>query len=166
MVSNEKRLEAVTKFLNSYYKMVACGIEFDEKKCNDTKMFFTYPESVSFDCLVVDYSALDDGTYQDLIRCLIRSPKEVCVDLVKRFMVYTAAFGMAENQGTDDFELDWWYEDIEASRKMLPVKLFAKARNGETWTAKDVRKRIADAEKQFDEGINKIKELYAGYSEV
>lgn len=166
MVSNEKRLEAVTKFFNSYYKIIACGVEFDEKKCDDTKMFFTYPESVSFDCLSVDYSALDDGTYQDLIQSLIRNPKEVCVDLVKKFMVYTAAFGMAENQGTDDFELDWWYEDIEASRKMLPVKLFAKARRGETLTAETVRKRIADAEKQFNEGIEKLKEHYTGYSEV
>lgn len=166
MLSKVKKKEVLTSFFNAYYKVITCGIEFDEAKCSEAKLFFTYPESVSTDCLSVDYNSIDDGTYNDLINKLINSPKEVCTDMVKQFVVFASALSLIDDEASDDDDVDWWFEDLEHTRKLLPIKLFAKPRTGETMTANEVRERIDSMTDSVRKSVLALKTKFSGYIEV
>ena len=166
MISEEKKRELLSNFLSSYYKLITCGIEFDESKCDNTKIFFTYPENVSELCLQINYEKIDDGTFKDAISSLIESPKDTCVDVVKKFMVYISALGLADNAETEDFEIDGWFEDIEYSRSLIPIKLFAKPRKGTVWTKQAAEEQINAVSNRIDKNIDKLKSEFAGYAEV
>lgn len=162
MLSKEKKAEVVAKFLNSYYKILACGIEFEEDKCDGKKFFFTWPEMVSEDCCLIDCSKFDDNNCKDMLCKLVKNPKTTCVDAVKNFVVCTTILGWIEDPDSDDFEVDLWYDDVEMSREMIPIKLFAKPRKGIVWTACLANNTISNASIQIEKVIQK----YTGYSEV
>lgn len=166
MLSKVKKKEVLTNFFNAYYKVITCGVEFDEAKCSETKLSFTYPENVSEDCLSVDYSKIDDGTYDNLINELIKSPKEVCADMVKQYIVFTSALSLIDDEASDDDDVDWWFEDLEYTRKLLPIKLFAKPRAGEVMTADTVRERIGSMTDSVSKSILALKTKFSGYAEV
>lgn len=166
MLSTEKKTEVLTNFLYAYCKMLACGIQFEEEKCDDTRFFFTWPEKVAEDCVGIDCSEFDDGTCTDLLQSLIADPKKTGLDSVKKFVVHTVALSWIDNNEVDDFEIDWWYEDLDASRKMLPIKLFAKPRVGQVWTAKMANELISTTVKQIEKNMDDVLNKFAGYSEV
>lgn len=166
MISNEKTQQVLKNFLLSQYKVVAFGVEFDTEKCDETKLFFSYPEIVSEDCRLIDYSYFDDGTYKEMIERLIASPKDTCASAVKEFIVHTCILGAASNRDMDDFDIDMMLEDIETTRKCIPIKLYAKPRIGETWSKQIADAKIEESIKNVDKGIDKIRDKWSGYAEV
>ena len=166
MLSLEKRTEIITNFFCSYYKLLCCGIEFEEEKCNSTKIFFTYPEFASEDCMTIDCAKFDDGHWNEMLHKLIANSKETGIDAVKKFVVYAVPMAWLHEEDVDDYEVDSWYEDLEESRKMLPIKLYAKMRNGSEWTASNANCRIAAAIEQIDKNIERLKNQLSEYSEI
>lgn len=166
MLSSKKKAEIITNFICSYCKMLACGINFEDEKCTDTQFFFTWPEEVSEDCINIDCTQFDDGTCADMLINLVNHPKDTGLDAVKKFVVYAAAMGWIDKEEVDDIEVDWWYEDLDESRKMLPIKLYAKPKVGQVWSAQTANKLISDTVNRMENNMNRAIERFSGYAEV